>query len=144
MRFYEMLYSNVGHELKKKSTHLLQISINESLISNETCLVDIDGFNIPNLLSGVIVLVAAERNMTVVMGSGWMNPYQKRYAHVYTVSSFNKLHKNKRPSNILITEGVDIDKLKLGNRDKIISGFVDYEKYQRRELRKLKLREEVK
>ncbi|WP_336764947.1 hypothetical protein [Paenibacillus sp. USHLN196] len=144
MRFYEMLYANVGEEIKKKAKHLLQISINESLISNETCLVDIDGFNIPNLLSGVIVLVAAERNMTVIMGSGWMNPYKKQYSHVYTVSSFNKLHKNKRPSNILITEAVDIDKLKLGKRDKIVSGFVDYEKHHRREIRKSKLREEVK
>ncbi|MFS0857311.1 hypothetical protein [Paenibacillus taichungensis] len=144
MRFYEMLYSNIGQELKKKATHLLQISIKESLNAYETCLVDIDGFNTPQLLSGVIVLVAAERNMTVIMGSGWMNPYQKRYSHVYTVSSFNKLHKNKRPSNILITEGVDIDKLKLGKRDRIVSGFVDYEKYHRRENRKAKLREEVK
>lgn len=133
MRLAESLIYSIGEEMEKKAKRLLIKSIRESQLSGETCLVDIDGFNFKHMFSQVLIQVGIDKKMTVVLGRGWGNPFKNlQYDYIYKESEFREIDPGSRPNEILISDGVDFEELNLGDSDKIVSGFISNEKYQKR------------
>ncbi|MBE7897165.1 hypothetical protein G7L40_00375 [Paenibacillus polymyxa] len=148
--FGNSLLLKVYEEINKQAELLLLNAIEESKKSDMTYIVDIGGINQTQKMVATLIDAGLKNNICVVLGRGAINPYKRseRQKYIYKESDFNLTDPSKRPNEILVSANVDIDNLALSDKDRIVGGFMDHDKYRRKveRLTKLekKLRREVK
>ncbi|MEK4432964.1 hypothetical protein MHB54_27815 [Paenibacillus sp. FSL M7-0802] len=148
--FGRSLLLTVYQEINKQAESLLEDVIEKSRKSDETYIVDIGGITQTDVMTKILIDTGLKNNMCVVLGRGVVNPFKKsgHHKHIYKEADFNLTNPSKRPNEILVSANVDIDNLALSDKDRIVGGFMDHDKYRRKVERltklKKKLRREVK
>lgn len=127
------LMGALNHIVIAKAEELLINSIEESEINNQADFVTTNGFEQRHVLEKVLVWVGKKKKMTVILSKQASAIHSlkcnMKYKHIYNEDTFNTVNPSDRPSNILVSDNVNIDKLIGTETDRIVSGFRKSSRY---------------